>query len=1273
MRPLAIVACLLAIPAARAADTPLPKVPPDWKIELVTQAPDILYPTACVVAPDGTVYLGQDPMDMPGPPTEPIDSVVVIRNGKVSVFADKLWAVMGLEWSRGTLYVVHAPFLSALTDTDGDGKADKRVDLMTGLGPKQPGFNGINDHVPSGLRLGMDGYLYIAIGDKGIPDGVGKDGTHIKLQGGGVIRIRPDGTGLEVVSTGERNPLSAMLTAHDDIFTYGNDDDSKKWPNSLTHHIPGAHYGYPYRFLTAVGEPVKLPSGITIKSPRRALPVTGGEIGGSGTQGLCYLEAGLPDEYRGNLFVTDWGLATVFRYVLEPKGATFKVKSREPFIEKGEMTDFRPFSIASSPVDGSLYLVDWAFVGWLADGPRTGRLYHLTYEGKDRPRPPAPRPLKTAQDALAALDGPSRFARLEAEMNLRDLGPQVVDSLVARVGKPGADVGRLHALWALAMIGGPKAHTAIAATLSDPEAVVRAQAAKSVGLDRAGWNRSYLEPLLRDKDPVVRREAATSLGELGDVAAGPALMAVLGDPDLFTAWSVRRAIRRLKAWDANLLTEALLDTKRRDDALDLTDEAWAVPVVEALRNALAKTADAPTRVRLVVNLAGLFRRYPEWTGAWFGTNPIAGIQPTRTKDWSPEGMTLVQTTLAKAAGDPDPAVRREVIAGLREIGLDAAVTLRNRLAVETDTANIVALCAALGALHEPLSANLFASILLGPDRPLEARAAALDALAVTPGRPAANARLRLLYDEKAPPELIARALPGLAGARALPLNEIMEFADNPAPAVRAAALVSMVEAGRPKADPNRPKFASAAADAAVERLRAKLIEKLDDPDADVRRAAIAAATGANAREAIPKLLALADSKDLAGEAKLALMAMPDPRALNLYIDALNGDDTTLAAPAEAALLAIRDLAGNRLETLAREGKLKPKAVEAAERVVTRTLPILNWRVIGPFPRTTARVFVGEPSIDFNRVHIGAEGRHIKWQPRKADPATGRLVLNDLKGGGGDRGGFGYEATNSPELAAFGYAEILSETDRPALLLFGSSGSLSATLNEQSVYGYQNFVGRPYRPDSDRVRVQLKKGVNRLVLQSRMGIGTWSWSVQVSDPAATLFAVAPGKLSIEELRSYALSNDGDAEKGRAIFFDPKGVGCVKCHSAAGQGTATVGPDLAGLAAKFDRAEIIRSVLEPSNRLATGYQPVLIARTDGTVVTGLVRSESEDKIDLVDADARVTSVPKSDIEERRVGDVSIMPTGIVDSLSKDRFADLIAFLLTLKTPPPTAPAR
>ena len=497
--------------SVQAADG-FPKIPADWSIEVVAKASEILFPTAIVAAPDGTIYLGQDPMDMPGPPTLPIDSVVAIKDGKVRVFAEKLWAVMGLEWADDTLYVVHAPYLSAFRDIDGDGKADQRVDLMTGLGPKLPGFSGINDHVASGVRLGIDGYLYIAVGDKGIPKGVGKDGTTIQLFGGGVIRIRPDGTGLEVVSTGERNPLSVALTATDEIFSYGNDDDSKKWPNSLTHHIIGGHYGYPYQFLNA---------------PFRNLPITDGQLGGSGTQGICYNEDGLPLQYRGNLFFCDWGLQAVFRYVIEPIGGTFRVKSKTPFVTKGELSDFRPFSMAVSNDPRSLYLVDWAFSGWLADGPKTGRLFRLTYKGNDQPQLIPHPPSDDIATLISRFQHPGLAVRREAQFQLARKGAAAVPSLVNESRKPTNDTVKIHMLWTLDAINTPEARQAIRANLTDASSVLLVQAAKCAGnrADRVAL--PALVSLLKDKDPVVRREAAIALGKLGDPSATASLMSCL--------------------------------------------------------------------------------------------------------------------------------------------------------------------------------------------------------------------------------------------------------------------------------------------------------------------------------------------------------------------------------------------------------------------------------------------------------------------------------------------------------------------------------------------------------------------------------------------------------------------------------------------------------------------------------------------------------------------------------------------------------------------------
>jgi putative membrane-bound dehydrogenase-like protein len=752
MRYITLLAVICTGAVEARAEIPLPKVADGWKAELVVEAPKILFPTAVVVAGDGAIYVGQDPMDMPGPPTEPIDSVVRIKGGKASVFAEKLWAVMGLEWAGDTLYVVHAPFLSAFRDINGDGKADQRVDLVTGLGPKLPGFSGINDHVASGVRLGVDGFLYISVGDKGIPKAVGKDGATISLFGGGVIRVRPDGTGLEIVSMGERNPLSTMLTATDDVFTYGNDDDSKRWPNSLTHHIFGANFGYPYHFQSADGRPISLPGGLKIRSPRRCLPITGGQLGGSGTQGVCYLEPGAPQRYQGNLFVTDWGLGAVFRYVMEPAGATFKVKSREEFLSAGSVQDFRPFSVAVSPVDGSLIVVDWAFTGWLADGPKTGRIYRVSYVGKDKPTFKHPAPSNNSQTLIGRLDDPSRTVRLDSERALTIQGAKAVPSLTARLQKPGRSPGRVPALWTLQRIGGVEAQEAITKALTDADPTLRAQAARALGVKPAGFAFGSLVPLLKDKEPTVRREAAIALGRRGDTHAADALYAAMGDPDVFVSWSVRRAIHALKAWDRDRLVAALTDPKRRNDALDLTDETWSVPVVEALNETLTKTKDPATRVRIVANLAGLYRKYPAWSGHWFGTNPLIGELPKRSVDWSPEGMGLVQAGLTKAVADPEAIVRREAIAGLRQLPpASYSRILQARLALEHDPSNLVAISDALAASGDRTAIGALARVLLDPKQPVRVRVAAEDATSALPSGARSRRGCRSSTTRRLPP------------------------------------------------------------------------------------------------------------------------------------------------------------------------------------------------------------------------------------------------------------------------------------------------------------------------------------------------------------------------------------------------------------------------------------------------------------------------------------------------------------------------------------------
>ena len=377
---------------------------------------------------------------------------------------------------------------------------------MTGLGPKLPGFNGINDHIASGIRLGMDGFLYISVGDKGIPQGVGRDGKTIQLFGGGVIRVRPDGTGLEVVSTGERNPLSVALSATDEIFTYGNDDDSKKWPNSLTHHIVGGHYGYPYQFLTA---------------PHRALPIMAGEFGGSGAQGICYNEDGLPAEYRGNLFFCDWGSRPVFRFEIKKAGGTFAVVRRTPLVTKGTRRRFPPVLAGRRGgrrrlLAGRLGLQRLARER-SADRPALSPAVHGPNAAGTRIRV---RRATTWPMRVKALDHPALAVRLESQRILPRKGPAAVPLLVERLksaerrdGPAARDLGSRRDRRRRGPAGDRRGLGRPVAAGPPPGGAIGRHS------PRQRPSLKELIRLLEDRDAAVRREAAIALGRLGDRGA----------------------------------------------------------------------------------------------------------------------------------------------------------------------------------------------------------------------------------------------------------------------------------------------------------------------------------------------------------------------------------------------------------------------------------------------------------------------------------------------------------------------------------------------------------------------------------------------------------------------------------------------------------------------------------------------------------------------------------------------------------------------------------
>jgi putative heme-binding domain-containing protein len=136
---------------------------------------------------------------------------------------------------------------------------------------------------------------------------------------------------------------------------------------------------------------------------------------------------------------------------------------------------------------------------------------------------------------------------------------------------------------------------------------------------------------------------------------------------------------------------------------------------------------------------------------------------------------------------------------------------------------------------------------------------------------------------------------------------------------------------------------------------------------------------------------------------------------------------------------------------------------------------------------------------------------------------------------------------------------------------------------------------------------------------------------------------------------------DFDRGRAMFA---AANCFGCHRFADEGGA-IGPDLTILAGRFSRRDILESIIEPNKVISDQYAAVQIVTLEGRVVVGRIVNLAGDVVqvntNMLDPDALV-SIDRNQIEEMAPSKVSMMPAGLLNTLSESEVLDLVAFLLS-----------
>ncbi|MEL7334856.1 MAG: HEAT repeat domain-containing protein, partial [Planctomycetota bacterium] len=141
--------------------------------------------------------------------------------------------------------------------------------------------------------------------------------------------------------------------------------------------------------------------------------------------------------------------------------------------------------------------------------------------------------------------------------------------------------------------------------------------------------------------------------------------------------------------------------------------------------------------------------------------------------------------------------------------------------------------------------------------------------------------------------------------------------------------------------------------------------------------------------------------------------------------------------------------------------------------------------------------------------------------------------------------------------------------------------------------------------------------------------------------------------------------GDLESGRRIFFGKTELSCVRCHRIDRQG-GEVGPVLTVIGKQRDRRYLLEAICLPNAAIAKGFETAVVLDDVGQQYSGIVRSETDDYLELLLSDGRAVKIEQDAIELRKKG-MSSMPADLTKLMTARELRDLVAYLESLKVDP------
>ena len=638
-------------------------------------------PAVICASATGEVYVGVDMQGSLGKKGG-LGKIVRLIDSDNDGVADKHTIYAKVDNPRGLvavgnkLFVLHSVFakdgkidnqyISVFTDANNDGVADGPPrTLVKDIGNHAPLKGRGTDHSTNGLRLGIDGWLYISVGDFGFQNAIGADGKALNYQGGGVVRVRPNGSGLENFVHGTRNVYDVAIDPFMNVFTRENNNDGVGWWIRFSHYIQTGEYGYPSLYMNF---------------PEDMIPALNEYGGGSGTGALFLSEPGWPDKYNNKALLCDWGRSQVIIHGAKPQGASFIAEKPETFVKSSQVADL------DVDASGRVYVAAWAGAGFKGNSKK-GFVERYVPEGfKYVPFPK----LSTVSEAdlLKYLASESHTARVDAQQEiLARNATKLLSAIYAQAKDTKLTLAaRVAAVYTIAQLGGEKALPALEKLF--PVAELREHVVRCMGDQLAMAQKANTELLIKglsDSNDRVKVAAAVALGRTGKKSVAPALLAVANPPaidpellkkkgdksktqkyhsmpmhDRLLGHVARQALILLDAQDETISALNSKDANLQAAALFTMKYFHSTKVVDALMKRVKTAESKKFKTDVVKTLVRLHQteKYFDTTYKWWSTRPNPHGPYYYNVSW--EGTETINAFLKSYLATLDQAGKDEI-------------------------------------------------------------------------------------------------------------------------------------------------------------------------------------------------------------------------------------------------------------------------------------------------------------------------------------------------------------------------------------------------------------------------------------------------------------------------------------------------------------------------------------------------------------------------------------------------------------------------------------